>query len=68
MEREAITQLAQQIAGKIKTEHDLNDFSRLLKKITVEAALNADWNRIWDTRNTMNQQIRTAAMAIAAKI
>ena len=42
MEREAITQLAQQIPGKIKTEHDLNDFSRLLKKITVEAALNAE--------------------------
>ena len=42
MEREAITHLAQQIAGKIKTEQDLNDFSRMLKKITVETALNAE--------------------------
>ena len=34
MEREAIAQLAEQIAGKIKTEADLNDFSRMLKKNT----------------------------------
>ena len=42
MEREALTQLATQIAGKIKTESDLNDISRMLKKLTVETALNAE--------------------------
>ena len=42
MEREALTQLATQIAGQIKTESDLNDISRMLKKLTVETALNAE--------------------------
>ena len=62
MERETITQLAEQIAGKIKTETDLNDFSRILKKITVETALNAELaehlgyekHRVTANRNSRN--------------
>ena len=37
-----IKALALDIAKGIKTEKDLSDFSRMLKKITVEAALNAE--------------------------
>ena len=37
-----IQALALDIAKGIKTEKDLSDFSRMLKKITVEAALNAE--------------------------
>lgn len=39
-----IKALALDIAKGIKTEKDLSDFSRMLKKITVEAALNAELN------------------------
>lgn len=37
-----IQQLAQELATKIKTEKDLNEFSAMLKKLTIEAALNAE--------------------------
>lgn len=37
-----IQQLAQELASNIKTEEDLNEFSALLKKMTIEAALNAE--------------------------
>jgi len=42
MKREEIEALAREAAKGIKTEKDLCDFSRMLKKITVEAALNAE--------------------------
>ena len=38
----AIRKLAQKIAKDIKTETDLGDFSKLLKKIVVETALDAE--------------------------
>ena len=37
-----IQQLAQELATQIKTEKDLNEFSAVLKKLTIEAALNAE--------------------------
>ena len=37
-----IQQLAQEFASNIKTEKDLNEFTALLKKMTIEAALNAE--------------------------
>lgn len=37
-----IKQLAQELATNIKTEKDLNEFSAALKKLTIEAALNAE--------------------------
>jgi len=42
MNKKDITALAREAAKTIKTEQDLNDFSRMLKKITVERALNAE--------------------------
>jgi len=42
MNKKEITTLAREAAKTIKTEQDLNDFSRMLKKITVETALNAE--------------------------
>ena len=35
-------QLALELSSNIKTEQDLNEFSALLKKLTIEAALNAE--------------------------
>jgi transposase-like protein len=42
MKKEEIEALAREAAKNIKTEKDLSDFSRMLKKITVETALNAE--------------------------
>lgn len=42
MKKKEIEVIAREAAKGIKTEQDLNDFSRMLKKITVETALNAE--------------------------
>jgi len=42
MNKKEIQAIAREAAKSIKTEQDLNDFSRMLKKITVETALNAE--------------------------
>ena len=42
MNRQDIEAFAQEAAKSIKTPDDLNQFSQMLKKITVEAALNAE--------------------------
>jgi hypothetical protein len=39
MNKKEVEALAREAAKGIKTEQDLNDFSRMLKKVTVEAAL-----------------------------
>ena len=42
MNEKQLRALAAEFAKKLKTPEDLNQFSRLLKKMTVEAALNAE--------------------------
>ncbi len=42
MNKKAIEAFAKEAAKGIKTAEDLNQFSQILKKITVEAALNAE--------------------------
>ena len=42
MNRKELEAFAREAAKSIKTEKDLNDFSQMLTKITVEAALNAE--------------------------
>ena len=42
MKTKELEAFAKEAAKSIKTPQDLNDFSRMLKKITVEAALNAE--------------------------
>lgn len=42
MKKKDLEAFAREAAKGIKTEADLNDFSKMLKKITVEAALNAE--------------------------
>jgi len=42
MEEKEMKALAAQLAKNIKTEKDLSDFSKLLRKMTVEAALGAE--------------------------
>lgn len=42
MNKKELEAFAREAAKNIKTERDLSDFSRMLKKITVETALNAE--------------------------
>ena len=42
MNKEELQALAKVAAKNLKTEQDLNEFSEMLTKITVEAALNAE--------------------------
>lgn len=42
MKKEELEAFARETAKSLKTEQDLNDFSQMLTKITVEAALNAE--------------------------
>ena len=42
MNRQKLEAFAREAAKSLKTEKDLNDFSQILTKITVEAALNAE--------------------------
>ena len=42
MNRKELEAFAKEASKNIKTEKDLNEFSKMLKKITVEAALNAE--------------------------
>lgn len=42
MDEKQLQALANELAKNLKTPEDLNQFDRLLKKISIEAALNAD--------------------------
>ena len=42
MNKKELEAFAREAAKSIKTEKDLSDFSRILKKVTVETALNAE--------------------------
>lgn len=42
MNKEELHALAQEAAKNIKTEHDLTELTKMLSKITIEAALNAE--------------------------
>ena len=42
MDKKQLQALANELAKNLKTPDDLNQFDRLLKKISVEAALNAE--------------------------
>lgn len=42
MKKEDLLAIAQEAAKNIKTEHDLSQLTRMLSKITIEAALNAE--------------------------
>lgn len=42
MKKEELHAIAQEAAKNIKTEHDLTEITKMLSKITIEAALNAE--------------------------
>ena len=44
MNQKELLAFAKEAAKSMKTEKDLSDFSRMLKKVTVEAALGAEFD------------------------
>lgn len=42
MDKKKLKALATELAKGLKTEADLNQFSRMMTKLTIEKALNAD--------------------------
>ena len=42
MKKQELEAFAREVAKGLKTEEDLNEFSQMLTKVTVEAALNAE--------------------------
>jgi len=62
MKKEDLLAIAQEAAKNIKTEHDLNELTQMLSKITIEAALNAelddhlgyDKHEVSDSSNSRN--------------
>ena len=42
MKKQELEVFAREVAQGLKTEEDLNEFSQMLTKVTVEAALNAE--------------------------
>ena len=71
MNKKEMEALALRAAESIKTEQDLNDFSRVLKKITVEAALSAeldehlgyDKHQLSDSNNSRNGYSRKTLLS-----
>ena len=70
MKKENLLAIAQEAAKNIKTEHDLNELTQMLSKITIEAALNAELDdhlgydkhevsNATNSRNGYNQQDHT---------
>ena len=64
MDEKQLQALANELAKNLKTPDDLSQFDRLLKKINVEAALNAEMTHLWATIKTSLNRVPTPATAI----
>ena len=64
MDEKQLQALANEQAKNLKTPEDLSQFDRLLKKISVEAALNAEMSHHLATIKTSLNRVPTPAMAI----
>ncbi len=70
MKKQDLEAFTREVAKGLKTEQDLNEFSQMLTKITVEAALNAelDDHLGYATAGTIHRRTPTAATATAASV
>ncbi|KMQ77130.1 transposase, partial [Edwardsiella ictaluri] len=64
MNEKQLQALANELAKNLKTPDDLSQFDRLLKKISVEAALNAEMSHHLATIKISLNRVPTPAMAI----
>ncbi len=63
MDKKALEAFAREAAKSIKTESDLNNFRKMLTKVTVETALNVSLMSTLATKNTLKNQTPIPAMA-----
>lgn len=66
MKKQDLEAFAREVAKGLKTEQDLNEFSQMLTKVTVAAALNAELDDHLGTAGTSHRRTPTAATATAA--
>ncbi|STR74146.1 Uncharacterised protein [Klebsiella pneumoniae] len=64
MDERQLQALANELAKNLKTPEDLSQFDRLLKKLSVEAALNAEMTPILGMRKISPDQELTPATVI----
>ncbi len=67
MDEKKLKALAAELAKGLKTEADLNAFSRMLTKLTVETALNTELTDHLGMRKMRPKQAQTLAMATRQK-
>lgn len=67
MDEKKLKALAAELAKGLKTEADLNQFSRMLTKLTVETALNAELTAPPGMRKMRLKQAQTPVMATRPK-
>ena len=66
MDEKKIKALAAELAKGLRTEADLNQFSRMLTKLTVETALNVKLTDLGHEKNAP-KQVQTPVMATRQK-
>lgn len=67
MDEKKLKTLAAELAKGLKTEADLNQFSRMLTKLTVETALNAELTDHLGHEKNAPKQVQTPVMATLQK-
>ena len=67
MNKKQLEAFAREAAKTLKTEKDLSDFSQMLTKITIEAALNAELDDHLGYESMSSLTTQTAAMATLPK-
>ncbi|HBK1091512.1 TPA: transposase [Salmonella enterica] len=67
MDEKKLKALAAELAKDLKTEADLNQFSRMLTKLTVETALNAELTDHPGHEKNAPKTAQTPAMATRQK-
>jgi putative transposase len=67
MDEKKLKALAAELAKGLKTEADLNAFSRMLTKLTVETALNAELTEHLGHEKTHQKLARIPVMATRPK-
>ena len=63
MDEKKLKALTAELAKGLKTEADLNQFSRMLTKFTIETAFNASWLTNPGMRKIRPKQAQTPVMA-----
>jgi transposase-like protein len=67
MNKKELEAFAREAAKSIKTEKDLSDFSQMLTKVTVEAALNIELDEHLGYRKIAHPRLKIVGMAFLVR-